>query len=104
MATKKTVQSNTGRSADISVLKNPRITEKAARGGEHSIYLFDVATTATKSEIAKAFQVIYKQKAIKVNTVTVARKSYFKKGRLGFGTKGKKAYVHISKGTKIDIG
>lgn len=86
-----------------AVLKNARITEKAANNAQFSIYLFDVATNATKSEIAKAFKAQYKKTPIKVNTVTVARKSYFRRGRLGFGTHGKKAYVFLPKGVTIDI-
>ena len=86
-----------------SVLKNARITEKAANNAQFSIYLFDVAVDATKSEIAKAFKAKYKKTPIKVNTVTVLRKSFFRRGRLGFGTGGKKAYIFLPKGTTIDI-
>jgi ribosomal protein L23 len=86
-----------------SVLKNARITEKAANNAQYSIYLFDVAVNATKSEIAKAFKAKYKQTPLKVNTVTMLAKSFFRRSRLGFSTKGKKAYVFLAKGTTIDI-
>jgi large subunit ribosomal protein L23 len=101
MATKDTTKN--AKSADLSVLKNPRVTEKAANASAFSVYLFDVAATATKSEIAKAFQAVYEYKPLKVNTVTMARKSFFRRGKLGFGTKGKKAYVFLPKGTTINI-
>ncbi len=87
----------------VSVLKNPRVTEKAANATQYSIYLFDVAVNATKSEIAKAFKAQYKKTPVKVNTVTMPRKSYFRRGRLGFGNHGKKAYVFLPKGVTIDI-
>lgn len=85
------------------VLKKPRITEKAARGGAASSYLFDVAVGATKSEIAKAFEKQYKHKPIKVNTVNNHRRSHFKRGVLGFSARTKKAYVMLKKGTTIEI-
>jgi ribosomal protein L23 len=87
----------------VSVLKNARITEKAANNTQFSIYTFDVAVNATKSEIAKAFKAQYKKVPVKVNTVSILRKSYFRRGRLGFGTQGKKAYVFLPKGVTIDL-
>jgi large subunit ribosomal protein L23 len=89
--------------ANVSLLKNPRVTEKAAHASAHNTYLFDVAADATKSEIAKAFETVYKKKPVSVNTVTVRRKSFFRRGKLGFGTAGKKAYVTLPKGVTIDI-
>jgi len=86
-----------------SVLNRPLITEKAANGSQFSIYLFDVAVNATKSEIAKAFKAQYKETPIKVNTVNVLPKSFFRRGRLGFSNKSKKAYVFLKKGTSINI-
>jgi large subunit ribosomal protein L23 len=86
-----------------SILKRPLITEKAANGSQFSVYLFEVATNVTKSEIAKAFKAQYKEKPIKVNTVNVMPKSFFRRGRLGFGVKSKKAYVFLKKGTSINI-
>lgn len=99
MATKKTQSQN----VDTSIIKNPRITEKAAGASAFNMYLFDVAVGATKSEIAKAFQALYKQKPLKVNTLNVTRKSFFRKGKLGFGPNTKKAYVILPKGTTIEI-
>lgn len=91
------------RVADPTVLRNPRMTEKAANNSQYSIYVFDVATTVKKSEIIKAFHMLYKARPIKVNMVTMRAKSYFRRGRLGFGTKGKKAYVFLPKGSNIQI-
>lgn len=86
-----------------SVLKRPRITEKAANNASHSCYLFDIAPGTTKNEVAKAFQTQYKQKPIKVNVVNVKPKSFFRRGVLGFAKKSKKAYVFLKKGTTIEI-
>lgn len=107
MATKKPTTKNTtsnlAKNADLTVLKNPRITEKAANMAEHNIYLFDVSINATKNEIAKAFFLTYKQKPFKVNTVNRNPKSFFRRGVLGFGKRTKKAYVSLPKGTTIEI-
>ncbi len=101
MATKKTTTPSVKETP--SVLKRALITEKAANNAQFSIYLFDVAVGATKSEIAKAFKAQYKKTPLKVNTVNVMRKSFFRRGRLGFGPHSKKAYVFLAKGTTIDI-
>lgn len=99
MATKTT----TTKSAAVGILKNPRITEKAANAQALNTYTFDVSVDATKSEIGKAFEMQYKQKPLSVRTVNVKRKSFFRKGKLGFGAAGKKAYISIPKGKTIDV-
>lgn len=107
MATAKKTTPNTAsttpKGADVTLLKHPRITEKAANLGQFSTYLFDVAVNATKSEIAKAFFATYKHKPLKVNTVSQKPKSYFRRGVLGFGKRTKKAYIILPKGTTIEI-
>lgn len=100
MATKKTT---TEEKVIPSVLKRPLITEKAANNAQYSIYKFEVAFGATKSEIAKAFKAKYNKVPLKVNTINNMRKSFFRRGRLGFGAHTKKAYVFLEKGTTIDI-
>jgi ribosomal protein L23 len=102
MATKKVTTKETPKVVP-TVLNRPLITEKAANGAQYSVYLFDVQFGATKSEIAKAFKAQYKETPLKVNTVNVMRKSHFRRGRLGFGVKVKKAYVFLKKGTTINI-
>lgn len=89
--------------ASVLIIKNPRITEKAALANKYNIYLFDVAVGATKSEIAKAFEAAYKHKPIRVNTINVSRKSYFRRGKLGFGANKKKAYIFLPKGVSIEL-
>lgn len=101
MATKKTTTKEIA--VKPTVLHRALITEKAANGSQFSVYLFDVQFGATKSEIAKAFKAQYKETPIKVNTVNVMRKSHFRRGRLGFGVKVKKAYIFLKKGTTINV-
>ncbi len=96
-----------GKKADVLTLRHPRVTEKTAKANAGSVYVFDVALDATKSEIAKAFEVAYKHVPLKVHTLTKKSKAYFRRGAkgntLGFGKKIKKAYIYLSKGTTIDI-
>lgn len=86
-----------------SLIKKARITEKAANAAQDSIYIFDVALGATKNEIAKAFQAMYKHKPVKVNLANVRAKTYFRRGILGKGVRSKKAYISVPKGVKIDV-
>ncbi len=100
MATKKLT---TTKQAHPATLKNPRITEKAANLAGTSTYTFDVAVHVTKNEISKAFVAKYGKTPLKVNTVNLKPKSYFRRGVLSFGKRGKKAYVVLPKGVTIDI-
>lgn len=106
MATKKVTTKDTTaetKAPSTLILKRPRVTEKAALNSKHSAYIFDVAFETTKTEVAKAFQAQYKHKPVKVNILPMQRKSFFRKGQLGFGKRAKKAYVYLAKGTTIDI-
>lgn len=88
------------------ILKNPRITEKATLLAEYNCYTFDVAPDTTKNEIAKAVESIYKVKPRKVRVVNMAKKTVYPRSRRGnVGTKGggKKAYVYLNKGDKIEV-
>ncbi len=86
-----------------SVLVSPRITEKAAIKAERHAYVFNVASTATKSEIAKEVKARYKVTPVKVRTIQVPSKKTFRRGRRGVKGGGKKAYVYLKKGETIDI-
>ncbi len=103
MAKKTDITKVEAKKVDTSILKNPRITEKAAKAGAHNAYIFDVAPSATKSEIAKAFVKQYKHKPLQVRTTTQKPRSKFQKGILSFGPKIKKAYISLPKGKTIDV-
>jgi large subunit ribosomal protein L23 len=88
------------------IISNPRITEKASLLAEKNIYTFDVAPKATKNEIKKAIQALYKVTPTAVRTVVMATKVTTprgKKGRPGTTAGGKKAYVYLKKGDKIEV-
>lgn len=85
------------------IIKNPRITEKASFNAEQNVYTFDVFKSANKTEIKKAIFALYKVKPVKVNIVTVPSKKIFVKGKAGVKPGGKKAFIYLKEGDKIDI-
>ncbi len=97
----------TGKKADPSILRNPRVTEKTANASAANVYVFDVSPSATKSEIAKAFEIAYKHVPLKVHTLVKKPKAHFRRGAkgntLGFTNRMKKAYVYLAKGASIDV-
>ena len=103
MAKKTDTTKETAVEAAPSVLGKVIITEKAARTSKENTYTFDVQVGATKSEIGKAFFAKFKQKPVDVRTINSKPKTFFRKGRLGFGKKTKKAYITIAKGASIDL-
>jgi len=90
-------------SARPGVLMRPHVTEKASASAEKGVYVFRVSLDAGKHEIAEAVRAMYKVTPVKVTIVTMPTKHTFVKGRLGVRAKGKKAYVHLKKGEKIEV-
>ena len=88
----------------FQVLQGPHVSEKAAIAADDSNqYVFKVAVDATKAEVKKSVEQLFKVKVDKVRTLKVKRK--VKRNRYGFSTKPtwKKAYVRLEKGQDIDI-
>jgi large subunit ribosomal protein L23 len=89
-----------------TVILKARITEKAANLAEKNGYTFDVAPNATKNEIKKAIKAMYKVTPSHVRTVNMSSKKVMPRGRRGkVGTTGggRKAYVYLKKGDKIEV-
>jgi len=86
-----------------AVLRNPRITEKASMVLNANVYIFDVAPSATKSEVKKAVKALYKVTPMKVNIATVRPKNIVVRGKKGVRSGGKKAMVYLKKEDKIEI-
>lgn len=87
------------------ILLTPRITEKGAYLSEKGAYVFNVAKTANKKEIAEAITEIFKVTPRMVRTVTIPAKQVFTRGtnRWGKTAGGKKAYVYLKKGEVIEL-
>jgi large subunit ribosomal protein L23 len=84
------------------ILLRPRITEKASFVMESNIHTFEVASTATKKQVAEAIKVFYKVTPIKVNIVKNPTKEVFLRGKKGRKAGVKKAYVYLKKGDKLE--
>ncbi len=86
-----------------SVLK-PRITEKGALAADKSnVYVFNVPKSANKNSIKALVRETYKVTPEGVRVVTVPSKKIFARGKWGHKAGGKKAYVSLKKGDKIEI-
>ena len=87
------------------VLKQPRITEKATMQAENGVYVFEVAKDATKKEIGSAVKHYYNVNPVKINIVKIPTKQVSSRTTRKKGVKagGKKAYVFLKKGDKIEI-
>ncbi len=85
------------------ILKNPRITEKAAHISDNRVYTFDVFPGASKIDIAKAVASVYGVVPVRVNVSAIAKKQVLRRGRLGVKGGGRKAYVYLKKGDKIEF-
>lgn len=87
-----------------NVLLRPRITEKAALGADKlNVYVFEVAPSATKKSISISVRDVYGVKPEKVRVVSMLAKNVFVRGKRGVKSGGKKAYVYLKKGDKIEI-
>ncbi|MEK9181758.1 MAG: 50S ribosomal protein L23 [Patescibacteria group bacterium] len=86
-----------------TIIKNPRITEKASNAQEQNVYTFDVFSSANKIEIKKAIFTLYKVHPVKVNVLSIPRKTTMLKGRVGVKGGGRKAVVYLKKGDKIEF-
>lgn len=87
-----------------SVLISPRITEKASEKSMHeNVYVFNVGQKSTKKEISRAVSKIYKVSPLKISVVRIPRKQIFVSGKKGMKPAGKKAYVYLKDGEKIEF-
>lgn len=88
----------------FQVLLGPHVSEKAAIVADaNNQYVFKVAGDATKSEIRKSVEQLFKVNVEDVQTLKV--KGKVKRNRYGFSSKPtwKKAYVRIASGQDIDF-
>ena len=88
----------------FQVLRGPVVSEKAASVADTSNqYVFRVALDATKLEVKKAVEQLFKVTVRNVTTLRV--KGKLKRNRFGFTRKPswKKAYVQLEQGQDIDF-
>ncbi len=85
------------------IIKNGRITEKAASAMEKNTYVFNVTAGANKTEIKKAIFALYKVKPVKVNVLRIPRKNTSLRGKPSTHGGGRKAVVYLKEGDKIEL-
>ena len=82
------------------IIIRPVITEKGMQDITAKKYVFEVAKNATKIDVARAVEEIFKVKVQKVNTVRV-RGQLRRQGRTeGYTRSWKKAYVQLTADSK----
>ena len=84
------------------IVLEPIITEKALSGRALSRYVFKVHLNATKIDITRSIQQMFKVNVEAVNTVKVRPKRRVLGRSIGQTSKWKKAYVTLKKGQRIE--
>ena len=87
---------------NYDILIGPLVTEKATTLSEHGQIAFRVRLDATKSEIRKAVENLFKVKVTAVNTLRVKGKTKLFRGRRGRRSDYKKAIVTLAEGQNVD--
>jgi large subunit ribosomal protein L23 len=85
------------------VILSPVITEKATKLTDHNQVVFRVPLTATKPEIKKAVETLFKVKVTGVNTITTKGKKKVRANRRYTKSDVKKAIVTLAEGNHIDV-
>jgi large subunit ribosomal protein L23 len=84
------------------VIQSPRVTEKSTTAKETAQTLcFDVATSATKTQIKQAVEKIFKVKVAEVRTMNNVGKLRRRGKFAGFRPDWKKAYVRLKADQKV---
>ncbi len=85
------------------VIKNLMRTEKGVAIEKGRQYIFRVAATATKPDIKKAVELIYKVKVQAVNVINVPGKRKRVRTQYGYTADWKKAVVTLKEKHKIEV-
>lgn len=103
MATQQVHTKNIFKRDITEVLRAPRITEKASIASESRVYVFNIAPWANKNQVVAAVKKLYKVTPKAVRTVSIPAKKVFRRGSVGMTNAGKKAYVELKQGDKIEL-
>ena len=89
-----------------TVLLRPRVTEKAAvSASTQNVHVFEVTLEATKHSVANSVKKIFGVTPEKVRVMPIPKKTVYLRHKRGTGSKGggKKAYVYLKEGDKINV-
>ena len=85
------------------IIVRPVITEKSTNQSEHNKVVFVVAPGATKPQIKKAVEELFKVKVTAVNTLNRKGKNRRFRGIKGRTSDTKRAVVTLAEGQRIDV-
>src|ERR1700745_1214929 len=85
------------------LMRAPLITEKGTLISQHNQVVFRVPVKATKPEIKKAIEALFKVNVTGVNTSITKGKVKLFRGRPGRRSDVKKAFVTLAEGQSIDV-
>ena len=85
------------------VIQSPLITEKSTMASEYNQVMFRVSMWATKPEIKKAVETLFKVEVKGVNTLIHKGKIKRFRGQVGQRNNTKKAIVTLAEGQSIDV-
>jgi large subunit ribosomal protein L23 len=88
----------------INLLVAPLVSEKTARAAEAGQYVFAVRPEATKPDIKKAVELMFKVQVDAVTVCNLPGKAKLFRGRRGRRNGLKKAYVKLKPGFNIEFG
>ena len=85
------------------ILLAPHVTEKAGNLGAMNQYVFKVASSATKIDVARAVYEVYGIRPVSIHTVNMPRKLRRRGQAIGFKSGMRKAIVTLPKGKTIEV-
>jgi len=85
------------------VIRSPVITEKSTMASEQDKVVFNVARSATKSDVKAAIELLFKVKVKSVNTLVRKGKTKRFRGIKGRQSDIKRAIVTLQEGQSIDV-
>ena len=99
---KKNIKKNISDERAFSIINKPIMTEKSTNLNQYNQYSFVVSMDASRYEIKKAIEKIFKVKVTKVNTSVMRGKLKSFKRNFGYKKDLKKAIVTLVEGNTID--
>lgn len=102
VSTKKVGDTTLARNITEKILR-PRITEKAMRVAEKNVFVFEVHSKATKTDIRDAIRTVYGVSPVAVRMMNRQPHTEKKKGRAVRVAGLKKAYVYLKEGDTITL-
>ena len=82
---------------------SPMVTEKTTNLSEQNKVVFKVPRKATKDNLKKNIEKIFKVTVLKVNIINQKRKKKIKQGKPSIRPGYKKAIITLKKGQSIDL-